>query len=125
MLAGAAPAIAAPMFDTAQPSTIATAADQAAHEHRDRGYRDGRGYRNYNGDDGYNRNSWRGRDGRYYCRRNDGTTGLLIGGAAGGLIGHSIAGRGGDRTLGTILGVAGGALLGREVDRSGSRGSCR
>lgn len=125
MLAGAAPAVAAPMFHTAQPAAVAAAADQAVHQYRDRGYRDGRGYRNYNRDRGYNGQSWRGRDGRYYCRRNDGTTGLLIGGAAGGLIGHSIAGRGGDRTLGTILGVAGGALLGREVDRGGSRGSCR
>ncbi|WP_254514986.1 glycine zipper 2TM domain-containing protein [Novosphingobium sp. G106] len=125
LLAGAAPAVAAPMFDTAAPSSVSGAADQVAHQYRDRGYREDRGYRNYNGNRGYNGASWRGRDGRYYCRRNDGTTGLLIGGAAGGLIGHSIAGRGGDRTLGTILGVAGGALLGREVDRSGSRGSCR
>jgi hypothetical protein len=123
MLAGAVPAVAAPMFDTAQPSTVSGA--MSWQDHRDRGWRDERGYRNYNRDRGYNGASWRGRDGRYYCRRNDGTTGLLIGGAAGGLIGHSIAGRGGDRTLGTILGVAGGALLGREVDRSGSRGSCR
>lgn len=125
LLAGAAPAVAAPMFDTMAPSSVSGVADRVAQDHRDRGWREGRGYRNYNGDRGYNGASWRGRDGRYYCRRNDGTTGLLIGGAAGGLIGNSIAGRGGDRTLGTILGVAGGALLGREVDRSGSRGSCR
>ena len=65
---------------------------------------------------------WRGRDGRYYCRRRDGTTGLLIGGAVGGLIGHELAGRG-DRTLGVIVGAAGGALLGRAIDRSNSR--CR
>lgn len=65
---------------------------------------------------------WRGNDGRTYCRKDNGTTGLLIGGAAGGLLGHEIAGRG-DRTLGAILGAAGGALLGREIDRGGSR--CR
>ena len=65
---------------------------------------------------------WRGRDGRYYCRRDDGTTGLLIGAAVGGLIGHEIAGYG-DRTLGAILGAAGGALLGRAIDRSEMR--CR
>ena len=65
---------------------------------------------------------WRGDDGRYYCRRSNGTTGLLIGGAAGALLGREIAGRG-DRTLGAILGAAGGALLGREIDRGGSR--CR
>lgn len=121
MLTGAAPAVAAPTFDTAQSSTISGAADMRANEHRDRGWRNERGYRNHDRGGYYNGPAWRGRDGRYYCRRNDGTTGLLIGGAAGGLIGHSIAGRGGDRTLGTILGVAGGALLGREIDRSGSR----
>lgn len=66
---------------------------------------------------------WRGNDGRYYCKKKNGTTGLIIGGAAGALIGRSIAGRG-DNTLGTILGAAGGALLGREVARSGSR-RCR
>ena len=81
-----------------------------------------RGYYNDRGRYNNNRQIWRGRDGRYYCRRDNGTTGLLIGGAVGGLIGHEVAGRG-DNTLGTILGVAGGALLGREIDRSGSR--CR
>lgn len=70
-----------------------------------------------------NRSYWRGNDGRYYCRRSDGTTGLLIGGAAGALIGREVAGNRGDRTLGAVLGAAGGALLGREVDRGGSR--CR
>lgn len=65
---------------------------------------------------------WRGRDGRYYCRKEDGTTGLLIGAAVGGLIGNEVAGRG-DRTLGAILGAAGGAILGRAIDRSNSR--CR
>lgn len=71
-----------------------------------------------------NRNTrvWRGNDGRTYCRKDDGTTGLLIGGAVGGLLGHEIAGRG-DRTLGAILGAAGGALLGREIDKGSSR--CR
>lgn len=66
---------------------------------------------------------WRGRDGRYYCRRENGTTGLLIGAGVGALAGHEIAGRGGDRTLGAILGAAGGAILGRSIDRSNSR--CR
>ena len=59
---------------------------------------------------------WRGRDGRYYCKRDNGTTGLVIGAAVGGLAGHEIAGRG-DRTLGVILGAAGGGLLGRAIDR--------
>lgn len=59
---------------------------------------------------------WKGRDGRYYCKRDNGTTGLIIGGAVGALLGREIDG-GRDRTLGTILGAAGGALLGREIDR--------
>ncbi len=70
---------------------------------------------------GRNDRIWQ-RDGRYYCRRNDGTTGLVVGAALGGILGNSIAGRG-DRTLGTILGVTGGGLLGRELDRGNVR--CR
>jgi hypothetical protein len=62
---------------------------------------------------GRNDRIYRGGDGRYYCKRNDGTTGLVIGGIAGGLLGNAI---GGD-TLGTLLGAGGGALLGRSVDR--------
>lgn len=59
---------------------------------------------------------WQGDDGRYYCRKSNGTTGLLIGGAAGALLGREVAGRNGDRTLGAILGAAGGALLGKSID---------
>ena len=124
LLASAVPAAAAPMFDTAQNSSVSGATDLSAQHGRDRDWRDRRGSRrHYDRSRHYNGPSWRGRDGRYYCRRDDGTTGLLIGGAVGGLIGNEVAGRG-DRTLGTILGVAGGALLGREIDRGGSR-RCR
>lgn len=63
---------------------------------------------------------WRGRDGRVYCRKSDGTTGLIVGGALGAILGREIDTRG-DRSLGTILGAAGGALLGREIER----GRCR
>jgi uncharacterized protein YcfJ len=65
---------------------------------------------------------WRGDDGRYYCRRDDGTTGLIVGGAVGALLGRQLDG-GRERTLGTIIGGAAGALLGREIDRGGLR--CR
>ncbi|MEO0032852.1 MAG: hypothetical protein RIS94_2610 [Pseudomonadota bacterium] len=65
---------------------------------------------------------WRGRDGRYYCKRGNGTTGLIIGAGVGALLGRSID-NSGDRALGTILGAAGGGLLGREIDRGGLR--CR
>src|SRR5690349_6775100 len=54
---------------------------------------------------------WRGDDGRYYCKRSNGTTGLLLGGAAGALVGRAIDTHG-SRTTGTILGAAAGALLG-------------
>ncbi len=63
---------------------------------------------------------WRGRDGRTYCRRPNGTTGLIVGGAAGALLGRAVDG-GRDRTLGTVVGAAGGALLGREIDRGSKR----
>jgi uncharacterized protein YcfJ len=65
---------------------------------------------------------WRGDDGRYYCRRDNGTTGLIVGAAAGALLGRALDG-GRQRTLGTILGAAGGALIGREIDRGELR--CR
>ena len=58
---------------------------------------------------------YRGSDNRYYCRRDDGTTGLIIGGIGGGVLGHIIA-PGGSKTLGTIIGAGAGALLGRAID---------
>ena len=65
---------------------------------------------------------WRGNDGRWRCRRSDGTVGLLVGAGAGALLGRTIDTRG-DRTLGTVLGAVGGGLLGREIDRGSAR--CR
>ena len=67
---------------------------------------------------------WRGEDGRYYCKRGNGTTGMLVGGAAGALIGRSLD-RGGSRATGTIVGAAAGALLGREIERNRKRARCR
>jgi hypothetical protein len=65
---------------------------------------------------------YRGSDGRYYCKRSDGTTGLIIGGAGGALLGNVIDG-GRHRTAGTLIGGALGALLGRSVEQNSVR--CR
>ncbi len=58
----------------------------------------------------------RGRDGRYYCRRPDGTTGLVVGGAIGGTLGAIIA-PGGSEILGALIGGAAGAAIGSQVER--------
>ena len=87
-----------------------------AHQH----YRDGPNYQERRMD--ANERVYRGDDGRYYCRRSDGTAGLIVGGVAGGVVGDAIA-PGGSRTLGTLLGVIGGAAIGSAVDRDGAR--CR
>lgn len=94
-----------------------------------------RGYPHYQ-DQGQYRDQYQGRDdrdqqrgydrgryarGRYRC--NSGATGTILGAIAGGLLGHSVAGRG-DGALGAVLGAGGGALAGRAIDRSGSR-DCR
>ena len=84
----------------------------------DRYYRDGSYYPTRTL--GYNDRIYRGEDGRYYCRRPDGTTGLIVGGVAGGLLGRLIA-PGGSRTLGTLIGAAGGALAGRAIQRDNVR----
>ncbi len=83
-------------------------------DYRDDGYR-GRDYRDNN------RSEWRGRDGRQYCKKSDGTTGLLLGGVGGALAGRAIDTRG-ERTTGTLLGAAAGALLGKSID---SKSNCR
>ena len=67
---------------------------------------------------------YRGSDGRYYCKRSDGTTGLIVGGAGGALLGSVIDG-GHNRTAGTLLGGALGALLGKSVEKSGNEVRCR
>jgi len=58
---------------------------------------------------------YRGRDGRYYCKRKDGTTGLIVGGIAGGVLGHEIA-PGGSKTVGAVLGAVAGGLVGKSLD---------
>jgi outer membrane lipoprotein SlyB len=96
----------------AVPATMALPTDSA--EAQSRYYRNGY----------YEGPTWRGRDGRLYCRRSNGTVGLIVGGAAGALVGREIDG-GRNRTAGTILGAAAGALIGREIQRSSSRRRCR
>ena len=65
---------------------------------------------------------YRGQDGRYYCRRPDGTTGLIVGGLAGGTLGAVIA-PGGSEVLGALIGGALGAVVGQQVERG--EVSCR
>jgi hypothetical protein len=71
---------------------------------------------------GKNDTIYMGGDGRYYCKRTDGTTGLIVGGIVGGALGNAIA-PGGSKTLGTLLGAAGGAAAGVAIDRKHVR--CR
>lgn len=81
----------------------------------------GRGHHRHGHDDGdddghrgwrhgYDRGRWRHRCG------GNGTTGLLVGGGAGALLGRALD-HNGDRAVGTILGATGGALLGRQIER--------
>ena len=93
-----------------------------------------RGYDGYQGgyrDNGYDRGyrQYRGNDRRYnYNARNrrgcDNSGGTIVGALAGGLLGHTIAGRG-DRTLGAVLGAAGGGLAGNAIDKSDNPRYCR
>lgn len=99
------------------PGAAVVAADGFSGFNKSAGYKSDISYQNRD-----NFRSWRGKDGRTYCRRKNGTTGLVVGAAVGALAGREIAGRG-DRTVGTIIGAAGGALLGREIDKGKRR--CR
>ncbi|MFC3442736.1 glycine zipper 2TM domain-containing protein [Sphingobium rhizovicinum] len=84
-----------------------------ARDHDRRGY-----HRDYRGDH-YRGDYRRGyRDDRgYRCRKSGGTTGLLLGGVAGALLGRAVDTRG-DRAPGTIIGAGAGALAGRAIDRN-------
>lgn len=66
---------------------------------------------------------YRGSDGRYYCKRSDGTIGLIVGGITGGVLGNVIDG-GRERTAGTLIGGALGALAGSAIQRD-TNVSCR
>lgn len=86
----------------------------------DRYYRDDRRYRERRLSN--NDRVYVGQDGRYYCRRNDGTTGLIVGGLAGGALGTAIS-PGGSGLLGALIGGAAGAAAGQAIDRNNVR--CR
>jgi len=64
---------------------------------------------------GRNDRIYRGSTIATYCRRDDGTTGLIVGGVAGGVLGSIIA-PGGSQTLGAIIGADAGAIIGRASD---------
>jgi hypothetical protein len=83
-------------------------------------YRDGPKYRERQ----MNRREriYRGQDDRYYCRRSDGTTGLVVGALAGGVLGNLVT-RGDSKVLGTILGAGAGAAIGSAVSARDAR--CR
>jgi outer membrane lipoprotein SlyB len=68
----------------------------------------------------YSGPTWRGQDGRIYCKRPNGTTGIIVGAAAGALAGRAIDTHG-SRATGTILGAAIGAVVGRSVHRDVKR----
>lgn len=119
-------------------TTLVPAAPAFAHDrgHGD-GYYDRRGYRGvrydrrggqYDGryDARYdNGGTYRDQSYRYRGQRcGKGTTGLIIGAVAGGLLGRSIVGYRGDRTAGAIVGAGVGALAGRAIDKSDDRGRC-
>ncbi len=84
----------------------------------DRYYRDDRRYRERRLSD--NDRVYAGQDGRYYCRRSDGTTGLIVGGIAGGALGAAVT-SGRSELLGVLLGAAAGAAAGNAVDRNNVR----
>ena len=99
----------------------------------DNGWRgDGRG--GWYGNNGYQYPAWRGAavngpanywwgdNGRVHCRRQDGTTGLIVGALAGGTLGNVLA-REGDKRLGSVIGGTLGAVLGNELARGNVR--CR
>lgn len=64
----------------------------------------------------YNDRIYRGSNGNYYCRRGDGTTGLIVGAGLGALLGNQLN-IGGSTTLSTLVGGAAGAVIGREISR--------
>ena len=122
-LAGAAFAMGAAALVPATPA-MAQRYDRGSSYDR---YGNGYGYNGY--DRGYQNRGHRGQDRRYVNNRyrnpcKDGDGGTVIGAIAGGLAGHELAGRRGDRVLGTILGGALGAVAGRAIDKADRPRGC-
>jgi glycine zipper 2TM protein len=118
---------------TAAAATLAMVPATAEARHRDGYYDYGRYQQSYRGDrygrgydNRYYGNRYYGNRNYRYGRRCSGTTGTIVGGVAGALLGREIT-RGGrsyrrnSGTTGAILGGAIGALAGRSIDKS----SCR
>ncbi|HYE29490.1 MAG TPA: glycine zipper 2TM domain-containing protein [Allosphingosinicella sp.] len=110
---------------TAAATTLAMVPATAQASHRD-GYRDYGGYEQSYRGDRYGRYDSRyyGNRSYRYGRRCSGTTGTIVGGVAGALLGREVTRdryRGRSGTTGAILGGAIGALAGRSIDKS----SCR
>ena len=55
--------------------------------------------------------------------RHKANNGALIGAVAGGLVGHTVAGRG-DKTVGTVVGAGAGAVAGHEIAKSNAKKKC-
>jgi hypothetical protein len=98
------------------PDRYVTNYDAARHYRDDRRYTE----RRLGSDD----EVYRGSDGRYYCKRSDGTTGLIIGAAGGAVLGNVIDG-GRNRAAGTLIGGALGAILGQSIDKNSSDVRCK
>jgi hypothetical protein len=102
------------------------------HHRYERGWNDGYDNGRYDGyDEGRRAGYDRGRRDGYHQRRNErrwhasrpckpgqGTTGAIVGGVAGALLGREIAG---DDTVGALIGGGAGALAGRAIDKDGCR----
>lgn len=105
MLSIGALAVAASSF------AIATPAEARRGKYRD--YQSSRYY-----DNGYNNPYRQQRYSNNYRQCDKGRGGTAIGAVAGGLAGHEIAGRRGDRTLGAVLGAVVGGVAGNVIDRA-------
>ncbi len=123
---GAAAAMAMTALVPATPVMARDHYDNDGGYYRNRGYDDGGYYsrRGFEGRQAYDdRGSYRDRNYRYRGQRcGKGSTGLILGAVAGGLLGRAVVGYRGDRTAGTIVGAGVGALAGRAIDKGDNRG---